>query len=80
MRGASGKSNSRAEVKASELSERGVAKLCASDVYAGASTPSSAPLAAALGKYECKKPQSSRAVTLGVSVDGDPAAELSHES
>ena len=31
-------------------------------------------------KYECKKPQSSRAVTLGVSVDGDPAAELSHES
>ena len=80
LRGASGKSNSRAEVKASELSERGVAKLCASDLYVGASTPSSAPLAAALGKYECKKPQSSRAVTLGVSVDGDPAAELSHES
>ena len=80
LRGASGKSNSRAEVKASELSDRGVAKLCASDLYVGASTPSSAPLAAALGKYECKKPQSSRAVTLGVSVDGDPAAEVSHES
>ena len=80
LRGASGKSNSRAEVKASELSDRGVAKLCASDVYVGSSTPSNAPLAAALGKYECKKPQSSRAVTLGVSVDGDPAAEVSHES
>ena len=78
LRGASGKSNSRAEVKASELSDH--AKLCASDLYVGASTPSSAPLAAALGKYECKKPQSSRAVTLGVSVDGDPAAEVSHES
>ena len=66
LQGASEQANSRPEVDASVLSEHGVTTLCASDVYVGLATPSSAPLAAALGKYVCAEPQPSRAATMGM--------------
>jgi len=72
LQGASEKANSRAEVDASVLSEHGIARLCASDVYVGSATPSSAPLASALGKYVCAEPQASRAATVSMRVGGDP--------